>query len=253
MSAPHEAARFAHASAGTPRQAALELIDLRAGYGSIEVLHGVSLKVEPATVVALLGPNGAGKTTLLRTTSGTIKPMGGCLHVGGVHVNGADAASLAQAGVCRIPEGRGIFPNLTVAENLRMWTGVGNLRLSEVEERTFTRFPRLGERRKQLAGTLSGGEQQMLAMSRALLVDPAVLLLDEISMGLAPLIVAELYELVRSLAEEGIAILLVEQFAQTALAVADHAVILAQGRVTRRGTPAEVEEHLSAAYLGGAA
>jgi branched-chain amino acid transport system ATP-binding protein len=236
-----------------PVHDALELIGLRAGYGSIEVLHGVSLRVPPATVVALLGPNGAGKSTLLKVASGTITPTEGCLHVGGVHVNGADAASLAQAGVCRIPEGRGIFPNLTVAENLRMWTGVGDLRPAEVAERTYGRFPRLGERRKQLAGTLSGGEQQMLAMSRALLVDPAVLLLDEISMGLAPLIVAELYELVGSLAQQGIAILLVEQFAQTALAVADHAVILSQGRVTRTGTPAEVEEHLSAAYLGGAA
>jgi branched-chain amino acid transport system ATP-binding protein len=232
---------------------ALELIGLRTGYGSIEVLHGVSLVVPAATVVALLGPNGAGKSTLLKVASGTILPTDGCLHVGGVHVNGADAAALAQAGVCRIPEGRGIFPNLTVAENLRMWTGVGDLRPAEVAERTFGRFPRLGERRTQLAGTLSGGEQQMLAMSRSLVVDPAVLLLDEISMGLAPLIVAELYELVGTLAQQGIAILLVEQFAQTALAVADSAVILSQGRVTRTGTPAEVEEHLAAAYLGGAA
>ena len=237
----------------SPGSAALELVGLRAGYGAIEVLHGVSLTVPRATVVALLGPNGAGKSTLLKAASGTIRPTEGCLHVGGVHVNGADAAALAQAGVCRIPEGRGIFPNLTVAENLRMWTGVGDLSAGDVAERTFARFPRLGERRKQVAGTLSGGEQQMLAMSRALLVDPAVLLLDEISMGLAPLVVAELYELVGSLAQQGIAILLVEQFAQTAFSVADQAVILAQGRVTRTGTPAEVEEHLSAAYLGGAA
>jgi branched-chain amino acid transport system ATP-binding protein len=232
---------------------AIELIDLRAGYGSIEVLHGVSLRVPPATVVALLGPNGAGKSTLLKVASGTVTPTGGCLHVGGVHVNGGRASDLAHAGVCRIPEGRGIFPNLTVAENLRMWTGVGGLRAAEVADRTFGRFPRLGERRRQLAGTLSGGEQQMLAMSRALLVDPAVLLLDEISMGLAPLVVAELYELVAGLAAEGIAILLVEQFARTALAVADRAAILSQGRITRAGTPAEVEDHLSAAYLGGAA
>jgi branched-chain amino acid transport system ATP-binding protein len=232
---------------------ALELIGMRAGYGTIEVLHGVGLRVPPATVVALLGPNGAGKSTLLKVASGTIRPTDGCLHVGGAHVNGADAAGLAHAGVCRIPEGRGIFPNLTVAENLRMWTGVGGLKVGQVAERTFSRFPRLGERRRQLAGTLSGGEQQMLAMSRALLVDPAVLLLDEISMGLAPLVVAELYELVSSLAAEGIAILLVEQFARTALAVADHAVILSQGLITRSGSPAEVGEHLSAAYLGGAA
>jgi branched-chain amino acid transport system ATP-binding protein len=233
--------------------AALELLDLRAGYGAIEVLHGVTLTVPPATVVALLGPNGAGKSTLLKVASGTVVPTSGCLHVGGVHVNGASPSALAHAGVCRIPEGRGIFPNLSVAENLRMWTRVGGLRGSEVSDRTFGRFPRLGERRTQLAGTLSGGEQQMLAMSRALLVDPTVLLLDEISMGLAPLVVAELYDLVRSLSEEGIAILLVEQFARTARAVADEVVILTQGAVAHRGAPEDVEEHLSAAYLGGAA
>jgi branched-chain amino acid transport system ATP-binding protein len=232
---------------------ALELIELRAGYGAIEVLHGVSLTVPPATVVALLGPNGAGKSTLLKVASGTVVPNSGCLHVGGVHVNGATASALAHAGVCRIPEGRGIFPNLTVAENLRMWTRVGGLRGPEISDRTFGRFPRLGERRTQLAGTLSGGEQQMLAMSRALLVDPTVLLLDEISMGLAPLVVSELYDLVGSLAQEGIAILLVEQFARTALAVADEVVILTQGSVAHRGAPDEIEEHLSAAYLGGAA
>ncbi len=232
---------------------ALELVGVSAGYGPIEVLHDVSLRVPPATVVALLGPNGAGKSTLLKVASGTLAVASGCLHVGGVHVNGASASDLAHAGVCRIPEGRGVFANLSVAENLRMWTGVGGLKAGEVAERTFGRFPRLGERRGQLAGTLSGGEQQMLAMSRSLLVDPAVLLLDEISMGLAPLVVAELYELVATLAREGIAILLVEQFARTALAVADVAVILTQGRISRVGTPAEVEQHLAAAYLGGAA
>ncbi len=233
--------------------AALELVNVRAGYGAIEVLHGVSLAVPRATVVALLGPKGAGKSTLLKVASGTVGVNEGCLHVGGMHVNGASPSALAHAGVCRIPEGRGVFPNLTVSENLRMWTGVGGLRPAEVAERTFTRFPRLGERRKQLAGTLSGGEQQMLAMSRSLLVDPAVLLLDEISMGLAPLVVSELYELVRSLAEDGIAILLVEQFARTALAVADVAAILTQGTLSALGTPEQIEGQLSAAYLGGAA
>src|SRR6478672_9241574 len=212
---------------------ALELREVTAGYGRIEVLHGVSLAVPAGSVYALLGPNGAGKSTTLQVCSGKIRPTHGCVHVAGTHVNGAAPEALSRAGVCRIPEGRGIFPNLTVAENLRMWTGVGDLSAGEVAERTFTRFPRLGERRKQVAGTLSGGEQQMLAMSRALLVDPAVLLLDEISMGLAPLVVAELYELVGSLAEQGIAILLVEQFAQTALAVADVVVVLQHGRVTR--------------------
>jgi branched-chain amino acid transport system ATP-binding protein len=232
---------------------ALELVDVRSGYGALEVLHGVSLRVPPATVVALLGPNGAGKSTALKVCSGTVAVRQGCLHVGGVHVNGASPSALAHAGVCRIPEGRGIFPNLTVAENVRMLGRIGRKPAREVEERVYGRFPRLGERRGQLAGTLSGGEQQMLAMSRALLVDPVVLLLDEISMGLAPLVVAELYDLVRGLADQGLAILLVEQFARTALAVADHAVVMTGGEVVHEGKPADVEEHLSAAYLGGAA
>ena len=255
MRPPQETARSAQASAGTPGTLppALELVDLRAGYGPIEVLHGVSLQVQPASVVALLGPNGAGKSTLLKVCSGTVPVREGCLHVGGVHVNGASASALARAGVCRIPEGRGIFPNLTVAENLRMLGRLGRLPADEVGQRVFDRFPRLGERRGQLAGTLSGGEQQMLAMSRALLVDPVVLLLDEISMGLAPLVVHELYELVRVLADTGIAILLVEQFARTALAVADRAVVLTGGEVAHEGRPEQVEQHLSAAYLGGAA
>lgn len=238
---------------GSGLPAALELVGVRAGYGPIEVLHGVSLQVRPSTVVALLGPNGAGKSTTLKVCSGTVPVRQGCLHVGGVHVNGASPSALAHAGVCRIPEGRGVFPNLTVAENLRMLGRIGGLSASDVGDRVFSRFPRLGERRGQLAGTLSGGEQQMLAMSRALLVDPVVLLLDEISMGLAPLVVSELYDLVRVVADQGIAILLVEQFARTALAVADRALVMTGGEIVREGSPDEVEEHLSAAYLGGAA
>jgi branched-chain amino acid transport system ATP-binding protein len=173
------------------------------------------------------------------------------VHVTGVHVNGADPGALARAGVCRIPEGRGIFPNLTVAENLRMCTFSSALTLRELEERTYTRFPRLGERRGQLAGTLSGGEQQMLAMSRALVADRGLLLLDEISMGLAPLIVAELYHFVEGLAAEGVTVLLTEQFAQTALAVADFAAVMTQGRVAMVGQPGDVADFMSTAYLGG--
>jgi branched-chain amino acid transport system ATP-binding protein len=232
---------------------ALELLDVRAGYGRIEVLHGVSLAVPAGTVYALLGPNGAGKSTTLQICSGKIRPTNGCVHVAGTHVNGAAPEALSRAGVCRIPEGRGIFPNLTVAENLRMWTYATDLSLREVQERTYARFPRLGERRSQLAGTMSGGEQQMLAMSRALVAEPGLLLLDEISMGLAPLIVASLYEVVRALADEGISILLVEQFARTALAVADYAAVMTQGRIAIVGEPADVAGFVSEAYLGGAA
>jgi branched-chain amino acid transport system ATP-binding protein len=232
---------------------AIELLDVRAGYGRIEVLHGVSFAVPTGCVFALLGPNGGGKSTTLQVISGNIRPTAGCVHIAGVHVNGGRPDALARAGVSRIPEGRGIFPNLTVEENLRMWTYAAGLSTREVQDRAFTRFPRLAERRGQRAGTLSGGEQQMLAMSRALVAEPAVLLLDEISMGLAPIIVAELYELVRALAEEGITILLVEQFANTALKVSDFAAVMTQGRIVAVGQPQDIDEHVSAAYLGGAA
>jgi len=232
---------------------AIELIDVVAGYGRIEVLHGVSFAVPRGCVFALLGPNGGGKSTTLQVISGKIRPTGGCVHIAGTHVNGARPDALARAGVSRIPEGRGIFPYLTVEENLRMWTFSAGLSTREVQDRAFTRFPRLAERRGQRAGTMSGGEQQMLAMSRALVAEPAVLLLDEISMGLAPIIVAELYELVRALAEEGITILLVEQFANTALKVSDFAAVMTNGRVVAVGEPQDIEEHVSAAYLGGAA
>ncbi|MBA3303254.1 MAG: ABC transporter ATP-binding protein [Actinomycetota bacterium] len=235
--------------AATTAEPVLELRGLRAGYGGIEVLHGVDLVVPPGSVVALLGPNGAGKTTTLKVAGGQMLPTDGCLHVAGRHVNGVGSDALARVGVCTIPEGRGIFRNLTVAENLRMVTYTG-ASLSDVLGLAFERFPRLQERRKQVAGTLSGGEQQMLAMARALSSNPALLLLDELSMGLAPIIVEELYGHVGRIAEEGLSILVVEQFARTVLAVADYAALMLQGRVTRTGTPAELEEELSGAYLG---
>ena len=232
---------------------AIELEDVTAGYGRIEVLHSVSLKVPTGSVYALLGPNGAGKTTTLQVCSGKVKVRSGCLHVAGTHVNGASPDALAKAGVCRIPEGRGVFPNLTVEENLRLFSYSSTLSMGDIRDRAFTRFPRLGERRFQLAGTMSGGEQQMLAMSRALIAEPGVLLLDEISMGLAPLIVAELYDVIGQLAEDGISILLVEQFARTALAVADYAAVMTQGRIAMVGQPADVADFVNEAYLGGAA
>jgi branched-chain amino acid transport system ATP-binding protein len=231
---------------------AVELRDVHAAYGRIEVLHGVSLVVPPGCVFALLGPNGAGKSTVLKVVSGRLVPSSGCVHIAGTHVNGASPQRLTRAGVCSIPEGRGVFPNLTVAENLRMMTYRGGVSAGEVEATAYARFPRLGERRTQLAGTMSGGEQQMLAMARALTTEPSLLLLDEISMGLAPLIVTELYELVAQLAAEGISILVVEQFARTALAIADYAAIMVQGRITRVGQPQDVADEVSAAYLGAA-
>jgi branched-chain amino acid transport system ATP-binding protein len=232
---------------------AIDLIDVHAGYGRVEILHGINLAVPAGTVYALLGPNGGGKSTTLQVISGAIRPTYGCVHIAGSHVNGADPGALARAGVTRIPEGRGIFPNLSVDDNLRIWTYAAGLSTAQVRETTFGRFPRLGDRRNQRAGTLSGGEQQMLAMSRALVAEPAVLLLDEISMGLAPIIVSELYKLVRQLAAEGITILLVEQFANTALQVADFAAVLAHGQIVAVGEPQDLADQVSAAYLGGAA
>lgn len=231
---------------------ALELRNVRAGYGRIEVLHDLDLVVPPSSVVAVLGPNGAGKSTMLKVASGRLVPTAGCVHIAGHHVNGARPAAIAAAGVCSIPEGRGMFPNLTVEENLRIMTYRG-VPFDDVAGRAYARFPTLGQRRTQVAGTMSGGEQQMLAMARALTTDPNLLLLDEISMGLAPLIVGELYELVAQLAHEGVAILVVEQFARTALAVADIAVVVANGRVQALGEPSDVRDLVSDAYLGGAA
>ena len=229
--------------------ALLELRNVRAGYGTIDVLHGVSMVLEPGQVYALLGPNGAGKTTTMGVCSGQILPSAGQLLLNGREVNAVSSDALARAGVCLVPEGRGVFPNLTVIENLRMATyaGVG---LAQVQERAFAQFPQLASRRHQLAGTLSGGEQQMLAMSRALATEPALLLLDELSMGLAPIIVEELYGRVAELARGGLSILIVEQFAQAVLGVSTIASIMLHGRITRTGPPHEVAEELAAAYLG---
>ena len=233
--------------------AALELIDVHAGYGRIEVLHGLDLIVPHGKVTALLGPNGAGKTTVLRTVGGVLAPSSGCVHLDGVHVNGAAPSALTRAGLCHIPEGRAIFPNLTVAENLRMTLYGRDRGLRDALDAAFTRFPRLAERRNQVAGTLSGGEQQMLAMARSLTGKPGLLLLDEISMGLAPMIVRELYDLVAQLASEGITILVVEQFARIALAVADFAAVMSGGVITIIGQPADVAAAVEDAYFGGAA
>jgi len=227
----------------------LELQSVTASYGTIQVLHGVDLVVPGGSVVALLGPNGAGKTTTLSVACGLMAPTTGKVFMAGVDVTGARAEDLARRGVVTIPEGKGIFPNLTVKENLLMAT-YGGMDMGHVEEVAYERFPRLGERRKQLAGTLSGGEQQMLAMSRALSVNPALLLLDELSMGLAPLVVANLYEIVAQVSKEGVSILVSEQFARTVLGIAQYAAIVLHGNVTRVGTPEELEDELSAAYLG---
>jgi branched-chain amino acid transport system ATP-binding protein len=227
----------------------LSLRGVRAAYGEIEVLHGVDLDVPIGTVVAVLGPNGAGKTTMLKVLSGLHAASDGDVIVCGRRVNGARADELARAGLCLVPEGRGVFPNLTVTENLRMAV-YGTRSRRDVEEETFARFPQLGSRRQQVAGTMSGGEQQMLALARGLACDPAVLMLDELSMGLAPLIVEQLYEQVATIAASGVSILVVEQFAGVVLGVATAAAVMVQGRIVTVGDPSEIERDLAAAYLG---
>lgn len=241
MTAPHE-----------HRPPLLELRDVSAAYGRIEVLHGIDLTVSAGEVVALLGPNGAGKTTTLLVATGQLAPTAGCVHVAGRHVNGVSPDALARLGVCTIPEGRGVFRSLTVRENLRMASYRGTAE-AEVIDLAVARFPILGRRLDQTVGTMSGGEQQMLAMARGLATDPGLLVIDELSMGLAPMIVTELYEVVAQIAADGVAVLVVEQFARTVLGVADHAVILRRGTVTAAGVPSELTDELSAAYLGAEA
>jgi len=203
-------------------------------------------------VLALLGPNGAGKSTLLKVISGQMQQTSGDIHMAGVHVTNAKPDDLAQLGLTTIPEGRSVFPNLTVEENLLLMSYAG-VRPEQVFDTAYSYFPRLHERRHQLAGTMSGGEQQMLALARALTSDPALLLLDELSMGLAPLIVEELYESVGQIARNGVSILVVEQFARTALQIADYAAVMTGGRVVATGEPSEVEAIMADVILGGAA
>ncbi|HUC35553.1 MAG TPA: ATP-binding cassette domain-containing protein [Acidimicrobiales bacterium] len=231
---------------------ALELEQVRAAYGRIEVVHDVSLSVAEGKVLALLGPNGAGKTTLLKVACGQMQPTSGSVRYRGEPIGRTPSDRLARRGLCAMLEGRGVFPNLTVTENLLMYTYRGGVR-RDLEERTFERFGVLGARRRQLAGRLSGGEQQMLALARALYTEPSVLLVDELSMGLAPRIVAELYDLLaEAVRSEHLTVVIVEQFAQTALEMADIAAVMVNGRIVRSGDPEQVGTELMSAYMGEA-
>ena len=233
--------------------------DLHAGYGLSEVLDGVSLEVKPGTVVALIGANGAGKTTTMRVISGLLAPSAGEVRLEGRPVQGLGAAGIARLGLAHSPEGRKVFAPLSTEDNLllgafrRLPRFFGYRRRAAQDlDRVYALFPKLAARRAQLAGTLSGGEQQMLAIGRALMARPQVMLLDEPSMGLAPVIVQEVFETVRRLKGEGMTMLLVEQFARTALEVADRAYVMERGRIVIEGTPAELrrDERVLAAYLG---
>lgn len=237
----------------------LKVEDLHAGYGSSEVLNGVSLHVKPGQVVALIGANGAGKTTTMRAISGMIRPTAGSVLLDGKAAQGLGAARIARIGLAHAPEGRKVFGPLSVEDNLllgafsRLPHFFGfHAQAAEELQRVYELFPRLLERRGQAAGTLSGGEQQMLAIARALMAKPKVILLDEPSMGLAPVIVQEVFNIIRRLKEAGITLLLVEQFAKSALEVADYAYVMEHGQIAVEGTPAELNknERVLAAYLG---
>ena len=237
----------------------LEVANLSAGYGQIEVLHGLSFQVPKGKVVTLIGSNGAGKTTTMRALSGMIQPRAGSIRLAGREIAGLDSHDVARAGLAHSPEGRRVFPTLSVEDNLTLGAFprlTGSRPKGDVaadRERAYALFPRLKERRMQLAGTLSGGEQQMLAMGRALMLRPEILLLDEPSMGLAPKLVEEVFRIIRQLKEEQVTMLLVEQFAMAALGVADHAYVLENGRIRFQGPAAQLRSDpaVRAAYLGG--
>jgi branched-chain amino acid transport system ATP-binding protein len=227
----------------------LELRGINAGYDGHPVLRDISLVVPDHAVVAVLGPNGAGKTTLLRVASGLLTPTSGQLLIDGVDVTGRAPHELAGLGVCHVPEGRGIFPTLTVRDNLRLQAP------DDLDEPTLAAvgavFPKLKDRLGQVAGTMSGGEQQMLALAHAYVADPTVVLLDEVSMGLAPLVVDEIFHYLRRLAAEGRSLLLVEQYVARALDLADYVFVMQRGRISFAGEPTELgSDAILASYLG---
>jgi branched-chain amino acid transport system ATP-binding protein len=226
-----------------------ELRGVTAGYGSTTVLRDVSIVVPPTSIVALLGANGAGKTTLLRVASGLIRPRAGSVALDGVALTGQDPHRYAKAGVCHIPEGRGIFRSLTVRDNIVLQAGTGAL--DDAIERATGAFPILGTRLNQIAGTMSGGEQQMLALARAYVSCPRVVLLDEVSMGLAPRVVDDIFEFLRRLASEGTALLIVEQYVTKALQLAELVFLLSKGSVVFAGEPNELDSRdVFRSYLG---
>jgi branched-chain amino acid transport system ATP-binding protein len=237
-----------------PREPLLEVEDLRVSYGAITALKGVSLSVGRGEVVALIGANGAGKTSTLRAVSGMLKPAGGRITLRGESVVGLKANQLVPRGLAHAPEGRGIFPNLTVLENLELGAYLRRDKdgIAKDLARSFTLFPRLAERQSQAAGTLSGGEQQMLAISRALMSRPSLLLLDEPSLGLAPQVTQTIFRILREVNAEGMSILLVEQNAHLALELAHWAYVLETGELAMEGTGQALlaSEDIRKAYLG---
>jgi branched-chain amino acid transport system ATP-binding protein len=237
----------------------LKIENLQAGYGKVQVLHGVDIHVPKGKVVTLIGSNGAGKTTTMRAVSGMISPTAGKITLSGKDITGMASHQIAKLGLAHSPEGRRVFPTLSVLDNVRLGAFArytGALPKGEIEadlQKAMEMFPRLKERTNQLAGTLSGGEQQMLAMARAVMLNPVVFLLDEPSMGLAPILVEEVFNIIARLKEQGVTMLLVEQFAAAALKVADYGYVLENGRVSVHGQASKLKDDpaVRAAYLGG--
>jgi branched-chain amino acid transport system ATP-binding protein len=236
--------------------ALLDIRDIVTAYGRIEALRGVSLQVEQGSITCLLGPNGAGKTTLMMTTAGVLRPRSGSIRFHGDEIAGAAPHGIVRRGMALVPENRLVFPHMTVLENLRAGAYQRNDKdgIDADLERMFTRFPRLRERSSQEGGTLSGGEQQMLSVARALMSRPKLLLMDEPSLGLAPLVVEEIFGIIRELHRDGTTIFLVEQNAHMALRVAHHFYLIEQGRITFSGDPGSLaeDEVIHRAYLGSA-
>jgi len=232
----------------------LEIRDLVAGYGEVQILWGPSLSLEEKKLTCLVGGNGVGKTTMLRTVMGLIRPWKGSIRFNGKDITATPAHAKADLGLVLVPEGRQLFTDMTVEENLEM--GATNRRarpnLKRNCERGYEMFPRLKERRQQRAGTLSGGEQQMLAVGRGIMAEPIVLMIDELSLGLAPVLALQLFQSLRKLRQEGLTILLVEQNVQMALAISDYGYVLAEGRVDMEGPARDLihNQHIRAAYLG---
>lgn len=229
--------------------------DIDVFYGNIQALKGISLEVNEGEIVTLIGANGAGKSTLLKTISGLLKPKRGSIEYLGAAIGGKPAQSIVKAGLSHVPEGRRVFSNMTVEENLELGAYLRSDReaIKKDLNHVFELFPRLLERRKQLSGTLSGGEQQMLAMGRALMAKPKLIIMDEPSMGLAPLMVKNIFNIIEMVNKEGVTVLLVEQNAHMALSVANRAYVLETGKIVLTGSAKELQEsdEVRAAYLGG--
>jgi branched-chain amino acid transport system ATP-binding protein len=232
----------------------LEIKNINVCYGDVQVLWDVSFQVEPGEIVALIGANGAGKSTTLRTISGLLRPKSGEIMLDGKLLNAMEPYDLITLGIAHVPEARRLFVEMSVEENLDMGSlrGLAKTKRNETKEMVFSLFPRLSERRRQMSGTLSGGEQQMLAIGRGLMGLPKVIMFDEPSLGLAPILVAEIFEIIKRIRQEGKTVLIVEQNVRQTLGIADRAYVLETGKVTMEGKGQDMlkDEHVKAAYLG---